>query len=123
MNNFNWTKAIGFGALIWAVMAVVLWALGGINSLSPLWAHGIVAAVGGIMGFVLARNAKPATGMQGAGYGLVWAAMILVLDFAVIQWFDAHIFASWQYWIGPALALVIPWVQTETSQSFTRQTV
>lgn len=116
MKNFSWSKALGFGVLIWGIMAVSLWLLGGISSLSPLWAHGIVAAVGAVSAFLFARNASAESGMQAAGYGLVFAAVTLILDFAVTQWFDAHIFASWQYWVGTAAVFLAPWVQTETHQ-------
>ena len=120
MNKFNWTKALGFGVLIWAVMAVALFILGNIQSIGPLWAHGIVAALGGVSALLLASNVKAESGTQAAGYGLVFAAVVLVLDLAVTQWFDAHIFASWQYWLGPALAFVAPWLQTETRTQLTQ---
>lgn len=115
MTNFSWSKGLGFGVLIWAAMAVVLWILGAIDSLGPLWAHGIVAGVGGITAFLFARNASPANGTQAAGYGVVWAAVVLLLDFAVAQWFDAHIFAAWQYWLGAALVFLAPWLEAETT--------
>jgi hypothetical protein len=123
MNNFSWLKALGFGVLIWGIMAVALWILGSISSVSPLWAHGIVAAVGGVSAFLFARNANAESGTQAAGYGLVFAAITLVLDLAVMQWFDAHIFASWQYWVGTAAVFLAPWVQTETHQSLTHHAV
>jgi hypothetical protein len=116
MNNFNWTKALGFGVVIWAAMTAVLWILGSVESIGPLWAHGITAALGGISALYLASNANPESGTQAAEYGLVFAAVILALDLIATQWFDAHVFASWQYWLGPALAFLAPWVQTETRQ-------
>ncbi len=119
MNKFSWYKAIGFGILLWAIMAIALWILGTISSLSPLWAHGIVAALGAISGFLVASTNKPSNGAEAAGYGLVWASIIVALDIVFTQWFDAHIFASWQYWLGPALVFLSPWVQTEARQAIT----
>lgn len=114
MNNINWTKALGFGLIIWAAMALGLWVLSNINALGPLWAHMIAAVIGGATAFLLAGNVRAENGTQAAGYGLLWAAMILTLDLVITQWFDVHVFASWQYWLGPALAFLAPWAQTET---------
>lgn len=119
MNNFSWPKAIGFGAIIWAIMTVSLWILGSIPNLDHLWVHGLVVAVGAISAFFFAQNAKAEGGMQAATYGIVWAAMVLVLDLVVTQWFDVHILAVWQYWLGIVLVFLSPWVQTETRHSLT----
>ncbi len=117
MNKFSWSKAIGFGFLIWAIMAVTLWALGGITSMSTLWAHGLVAVAGTIAAFFLAQNVKAESGMQAAGYGIAWVAIVLILDFVVTHRFDVHIFAIWQYWLGAALVFVSPWIETEVQQN------
>ncbi len=120
MNNFSWSKAIGFGVFIWAIMSAALWILGSISSLNAVWAHGIVAAVGIISAYFFAQNTNAANGSQAAGYGLAWVATILVLDLAVSQWFDAHIFSIWQYWVGAALVFLTPLVQVESQQTLTQ---
>ena len=117
MNKFSWSKALGFGVLIWAIMAIALWILASFQSIGPLWAHGIVAAIGGVSAFLFARSASAQSGTQGAEYGLVFAAVVLLLDLAATQWFDAHIFAAWQYWVGIAAVFLAPWVQTEAHQT------
>lgn len=119
MNTFNWTKAVGLGVLIWAIMALALWVLGGFESVSPLWAHGIVAAVGGLSAVALAAVSKSEAGTQAAEYGLSWAIMVVLLDVAATQWFDAHIFTAWQYWLGIALVLISPWVTYELQEGGT----
>ncbi len=113
MNTFNWSKALGFGVLVWAIMASLLWILASFASLDPVWAHGIVAVVGGIAAYFLGRNTRPEHLDQGLGYGFTWAAIVILLDFAIIQWFDAHIFNAWQQWMSYALVFVAPLLQIE----------
>jgi uncharacterized membrane protein YadS len=116
MNKFNWIKAFSFGVLIWAVMAVALWILGSIESIGPVWAHGIVAVVGGVFAFLFARATNAESGTQAAEYGLVWAIIVMGFDLVITQFLDAHIFASWQYWAGAGLVFLAPWLQTEARQ-------
>lgn len=123
MREFNWSKAFGFGLLTWGIMAVALWILGSILSLSPLWAHGIVAIVGAVSVFLFARNIEPVDGMQAAAYGLTFAAVVLVLDLAVTQWLDVHTFTFWPYWAGAAAVLLAPWVETQTQPAFTQRAI
>lgn len=113
--KFSWTKAVGYGVLIWGAMAVSLWILGSIQSLSSIWVHSLVAVVGGISAYLFAFDAKAGEGIRAAGYGLSWAIVTLMLDLVVVQRFDAHVFASWPYWVGIALVFIAPWIQTETT--------
>lgn len=117
MNKFNWTKAIGVGVIIWAVMAFTLWVLSSFQSLSPLWAHGIVAVAGGLATVLLAAGSRSEGGSQAAEYGLSWAVVTVLLDLAATQWLDVHIFTAWQYWLGIALVLVAPFVTYELQGS------
>jgi hypothetical protein len=117
MNTFSWSKALGFGVLIWGIMAVALWILASIQSLSPFWAHGLAGAVGGIIALLFTRSANPESGSQAFGYGLTWAVIVLLGDLVVTQWFDAHIFSAWQYWIGAGIVFLAPWVETEAKQA------
>ena len=121
MNNFSWPKAVGFGVLIWAVMAISLWVLSSVSSLSALWAHGIVAVVGGIAAVLTTLGSDPHSGVSAIKYSLVWTAIVLILDFAVTQWLDAHVFAIWQYWLGAALVFGAPWVHTEVREVFSHK--
>ncbi len=119
MNKFNWLKAVGFGIMIWGIMALVLTVLTSINVMSAGWAHGITAIVFGLAAFLFATNAKPAGVGQAFGYGAIWVAIGLLLDAVVMRHFDAHIFTSWQYWAGYALVLLAPWAQIERHTTIT----
>lgn len=116
MNKFSWSKALGFGVLIWAIATAVLAILGQIQSIGPLWAHGIIAGIAAISAYLFTRNAQPASAEQALGYGVIWAVIMLVLDLAATQWFDAHVFSAWQYWIGPALVFLAPQLPAATSE-------
>jgi hypothetical protein len=113
MNSFNWSKAIGYGVVTWTIMIISLWILGSFNSVDALWAHGIVAVIGGVTAYLLGRNARPETLNQALGYGFTWALMGLTLDLVVTQWFDAHIFGAWQQWMSYALVMAAPLLQIE----------
>ena len=113
MNTFNWSKALGYGVLIWTIMAVALWILSIVDATGPLWIHGIVAAIGCIAAYLFGRNTKPEHLNQGLGYGFAWAVIVLLLDLVAMQWFDAHIFNAWQQWISYALILFAPLLQIE----------
>jgi hypothetical protein len=113
MNTFNWTKALGFGLLIWAIMSVVLFVFGNISAIAPLWAHTLVAVVGGIAAYFFAGNSQPENATQALGYALVWAAMAMGLDFAITQWFDADIFTNLQSYLPYALVAIAPLLQIE----------
>ena len=112
MNKFDWFKAIGFGVLVWAAGGLALWALTA-TTLSAGWAHGIVAAVIGITAYLFAINAKPEDVGQALGYGAVFVAVGMGLDALITRTFDPHIFTTWQYYLGYALALLAPLFRTE----------
>jgi hypothetical protein len=114
--TFSWTKALGYGVLTWLFMALALLILAQFESVTPIWAHSIAAAIAGVSAFFFGRNAKSTSGGQALEYGLVFAAVLMVLDLAVTQWYDEHIFGSWQYWASYALVLVAPWIQEETHE-------
>jgi hypothetical protein len=116
MNTFSWSKAFGFGVLIWAIMAIALWILSSINGLNPLWTHGIVAVMGAVAAYFFGRSSQAEHLDQAVGYGFSWAVMVLLLDLAVTQWFDAHIFNAWQQWMSYALILLAPLLQVEAHQ-------
>lgn len=101
-------------------MTFSLWVLSSFQSLGPLWAHAIVAAIGGLATVLLAAGSGPEGGSQAAEYGLSWAVVTVLLDLAVTQWFDAHIFTAWLYWLGIALVLIAPFVTYELQGSGSR---
>jgi hypothetical protein len=112
MKTFNWLKAIVYGALTWGAGGIALWALT-FTDLSAGWTHGLVAAVIGLTAYLFALEAKPENLSQAVGYGVVWVAIGMVLDAVITRAFDAHIFTSWQYYLGYALALLAPMVELE----------
>jgi hypothetical protein len=112
MTKFNWYKALGFGVLVWAVGGAALWVLAA-TTLSPAWGHGIVAAVIGITAYLFAINAQPEDVGQALGYGAVFVAVGMALDAVITRTFDAHIFTTWQYYLGYALALFAPLFRAE----------
>jgi hypothetical protein len=116
MNGFNWGKAIGFGVLVWVVGGIALWILAA-TALSAAWAHGIVAVVIGITAYSFAINAKPSDVGQALGYGVVFVAVGMLLDAVITRLFDAHIFTTWQYYLGYGLALFAPLFRIEMPSS------
>jgi hypothetical membrane protein len=116
MNNFNWYKAFGYGALIWGIASIVLAGLT-LTTLSAGWVHGIVAVVFGVSAFLFAIDAKPGHIGQALGYGAIFAAVGLALDGIFMRNFDAHIFSSWQYWLGYALAFFAPSFRSESPET------
>ncbi len=112
MTKFDLFKAISYGVLVWAAGGLALWALTA-TTLSVGWTHGIVAVVIGITAYLLSINAKPEDVVQALGYGVVFAAVGLGLDAIITRTLDAHIFNTWQYYIGYALVLLAPLFRTE----------
>lgn len=112
MKTFNGLKAIAYGVLIWGVAALALWALN-FTDIGAGWTHGLVAGIMGLTAYLFALDTKAENVGQALGYGAVWVAIGMVLDAAVTQNFDAHIFTTWQYYVGYGLALLSPLAQLE----------
>lgn len=113
MNNFSWSKAFGFGVLIWAVMfilASILVAFG--VSIGIGWSL-VLAIVMAVLSYSFAVNANAGNSGQALGYGLLWAAIGIVLDLVISRQFQSNIFGMWTYWVGYALILFAPWVEYE----------
>jgi hypothetical protein len=117
--NFSWSKAFGFGVLIWAILFVVGAILVGIGvSLSTGWLF-VLALVGAVLSYSFATNADPATVGSAWGYGIMWALIGLILDVIITQQFEAteYIFSQWSYWLGYAFILLAPWVEAAAHQT------
>jgi hypothetical protein len=112
MNTFNWFKAIAYGVITWAVAGIALWLLT-LTGLGAGWTHGIVAAVFGVTAYLLALDVRPAKIGHALGYGLVFVAIGMALDALLVRTLDAHIFTTWQYYVGYALAFVAPLLRLE----------
>jgi len=110
VNNFNWTKALGFGVLIWAIMFAAAAVLAGLNVALSVWVMLVLAIAAGVLSYSFAVSANPQTGGTALGYGVVFAATGIVLDLVISRQFSAGsgIFGIWTYWFGYALMLFAP---------------
>jgi hypothetical protein len=108
MNTFNWVKGLGFGIILWAIMLIIAFAVGWVGFEATLLVNVAIALVTAVIAYLLARNVRPSTLGQAAGYGLLWAVVGFVLDFGILHNFDTSILASWQYWMLFAGAFVGP---------------
>jgi hypothetical protein len=99
MNTFNWVKGFGFGLVVWAIMLIVALALGFVGLGATLTTNLIVAFVAAVVAYAFTQLVHPETFGQAAGYGLLWAVIGFVLDFAIMHTFDTSVLASVQYWL------------------------
>lgn len=115
--TFNWFKAIGFGALIWAIMfalASVLVALGATIGIG--WSFMLALAIG-LIAYSFGVYANPASAAQGLGYGITFAAVGIVLDYLISTHFHSTIFGVWTYWLGTLLVILAPFVAYELQKT------
>ena len=57
--NFSWTKALGFGALIWLIMFALVSAMVGFKIYDSTWMQIIAALVAGVLAYLFALAAQP----------------------------------------------------------------
>src|SRR3989344_1896380 len=103
MNKFNWFKAVGFGALVWAIMFVAASVIVAFGATIGIGWSLALAVVGGITAYLFALNAKPEDGVQALGYGAAFVVIGVVLDLLVSQQFVAGLFNMSTYYLGYAL--------------------
>lgn len=114
MNIFSWSKAFGFGALIWLIMFAIVSALVGFDvTMTSIWWALLVAVIAGFASYIFAGYSNMESSGQAFGYGIIWVIIGLVLDFIVTKQFEPNIFSSWVYWGGYALVLLAPWFRLE----------
>ncbi|MFH0739655.1 MAG: hypothetical protein V1819_00875 [bacterium] len=106
----NPLKIIGFGILIWVVAFVVV---------SPFIAFKIpltdavvkistVLAVF-IITLLLAKNFKPSSQIMAISVGLIWAAIVLALDYLItVKFTTTSIFGDWNVMVGYLLIILTP---------------
>ncbi|OGE74048.1 MAG: hypothetical protein A3C49_03960 [Candidatus Doudnabacteria bacterium RIFCSPHIGHO2_02_FULL_42_25] len=111
MNKFNWFKAVGFGALVWAIMFIAASIFVGFGITINLWAEITLAIVGGIAAYLLAINIRAPAPMSAFGYGAVFVVVGVILDLIVSQQFVSGLFTMWTYYLGYALVLFAPQVE------------
>jgi len=108
----NWTKAVGFGVLIWLIMFAVVsvisdWYQGN------TWVKVVVILLAGVIAFFLAGYVKPDSVGLALGYGLVWVVVGLLLDYLITKRFNSEIFSLWSVWTSYALILLAPLLKVE----------
>lgn len=113
----NWKKTIGFGALIWALMFVVVSVFVGFNIYQLVYVEIATVIIAGIIALILAANVKPKSAGSALGYGLVWVVVGVILDAAVSMRFNAAIFSSWSVWLGYLLILLAPLLKVKKTAS------
>lgn len=104
----NWKKAIGFGALLWVLMFVIVSALIGFKIQEFLWVEIGISIISGVISFILAGYVKPKSFGMALGYGASWLVVGVILDAIVTMRFNPAIFTSWMLWLGYGLVVLAP---------------
>jgi len=113
VNNFSWTKALGFGALIWLIMFAVSSAIAGYGISMGIGVSIALVVLVAVLAYLFALGLKSEDSAQAFEYGVVFAAVGILLDYVISARFAPGIFATWAYWIGYALVVVAPFAQHE----------
>jgi len=108
MNNFSWSKAIGYGAIIWLIIFAFVSGLVGLGLYGSVWVQLGIALLVGILAYVFAQSTAVKGIPQALSYGIIWVIIGLLLDLVVTMRFEPAIFSSWTLWIGYALTLLAP---------------
>lgn len=117
MNNFHWGRGFGLGVALWLIMFTLVSILVGFGVAELAWMQVIAAVIAGVLAYFLALYAQPHTTGQAFGYGLLWVVVGLVLDLIVTARFNNQVFYAWQYWLGYAMVLIAPWLESASRQS------
>ncbi|MBI5071286.1 hypothetical protein HZB93_00065 [Candidatus Falkowbacteria bacterium] len=104
----NWKKAIGFGAIIWALMFVIVSAFIGFKVQESLWLSIGFAIIAGVLSFIFAGYVKPKNYGLALGYGFSWLVVGVILDVIVTMRFNPAIFGDWTLWLGYGLGVLAP---------------
>ncbi len=101
-------KAIGFGALVWAIMFIVVCILIAYKMPQNMLFTIITTVVTLVAVFFFAKNIAPKNFGEAILYGLVFAVVGIILDFIISQRFAPDIFNSVFYWISYLLVILVP---------------
>ena len=104
----NWKKGIGFGALVWAIMFIVVSILVGYKMPQTMMFSIIVMIISLIATYFLAKNIAPKNYMEAIEYGLIFAVVGIILDFLISQRFAPNIFSTVSYWVSYVLIVLVP---------------
>lgn len=111
----NWKKAIGFGALLWVLMFVIISAFIGFKVPESVWLSVGFAIISGVISFVLAGYVKPKSYGMALSYGVSWLVVGVILDAIVTMRFNPAIFTAWTLWLGYGLAVLAPLLRVKKS--------
>lgn len=103
-------KVIGYGALVWVVIFILISAFIGFSADAESTAVSIITlAAALIVAVLLAKNLKLNSTREALITGLIWVAAIVVLDAVISARFTGwDIFYRWNVIIGYLIVLLVP---------------
>lgn len=107
---------MGLGILLWVIMFVIVSIFIGFNIYQLAAIPFITALIGGVVSYLLARNAKPKKISLALTYGLIWIIISIILDAIITTRFNATVFSSWTLWLGYLLGLLAPMLAVKKSE-------
>jgi len=111
MNGFNWSKALGFGVLIWVALFLLVWATIGLGIFDVVWTQIALAIMAAVVTYLFAVNAKASDLGPTLGYGAVFTAIGIGLDLIFSRQLITGLFGLWTYYLTYALILFAPSVE------------
>ena len=108
MEKFNWSRAIGYGALIWVVLFVFVWILISFSLFESVISKIIIVLVAGALSYFFTPDIKMLKPSRALSYGVSWVVVGVVLDLLISMRFMADLFSRWEYWLGYAFILFAP---------------
>ncbi len=106
--NIDWKKAIGFGAVIWVLMFVIVSIFVAFNIYGNAAMKVVIACLAGAISYFLAMKLKPVDIKIALTYGVLWVIVGVILDAVITMRFNALIFSSKGLWLGYLLVLLAP---------------
>ena len=98
--------SILLGLLMWVLMFAIVSALMaiGLAEWNYLWI--LTTIIAGVVGFMLAKWAKPKKLIYGILYGLIWIVIGVILDAIVTRYFNPEILYDWKLWVGYSIFFI-----------------
>lgn len=115
----NWKKMLGFGALLWVLMFMIISAFIGFKVQESMWLEIGFAVISGVISFILAGYVKPKSYGTAFGYGISWLVVGVILDAIVTMRFNPAIFTAWTLWLGYGLAVLAPLLRVKKASAMT----
>ena len=104
----NVKNTLVFGAVIWVIMFAVASAFAGYKVGDQLWAQIIIMLATAAVAYLFARPAAPHSAASALLFGVIWAALGLVLDYIISRKFAPGLYSQWPYWVSYALIVLAP---------------